>query len=79
MKKGGLPLAKPPISSGANEIRTHNLLDATEALSQLSYRPKMSAPAVDWAAAAPEGWRVYAIREGWAEALTDRGGGGAEA
>jgi len=26
--------------SGVDEDRTHNLLDATEALSQLSYHPK---------------------------------------
>ena len=29
--------------NGADEIRTHNLLDATEALSQLSYCPNGSA------------------------------------
>ena len=35
----GPPIGRPSDQSGVDEDRTHNLLDATEALSQLSYHP----------------------------------------
>lgn len=41
MPKDGYPRGFVRVS-GADEGRTHNLLDATEALSQLSYRPQFA-------------------------------------